>query len=109
LERALNGAICTTSPPLIYHHKQPQPKPKTQPKKVDRHKYVKLAYHGFKPLPRAARDAAYGRGRDDLDAPNYAMVDTLFSLAETHLFAQLVELAVCGSSVVLGSEGCSSE
>jgi HAD superfamily 5'-nucleotidase-like hydrolase len=64
--------------------------------KVDRHKYVKLAYHGFRPLSRAERLATYanaGGAANGLDEPDYALIDTLFSLAEAHLFMQLVELA----------------
>ncbi len=30
--------------------------------------------------------------RYDFDEPDFAMIDTLFSLAEAHLFMQLVEL-----------------
>lgn len=30
--------------------------------------------------------------RCDFDEPDYALIDTLFSLAEAHLFMQLVEL-----------------
>ena len=30
--------------------------------------------------------------RHDFDEPDFAMIDTLFSLAEAHLFMQLVEL-----------------
>jgi hypothetical protein len=63
--------------------------------KVDRHKYVKLAYHGFAELPRETRLATYARPSEvvDFDEPRYALIDTLFSLAEAHLFMQLVELA----------------
>ncbi|XP_024541638.1 5'-nucleotidase domain-containing protein 4 isoform X2 [Selaginella moellendorffii] len=62
--------------------------------KMDRHKYVKVAYHGFQELSREERTAAYGNtlSRDSYDEPDYALIDTLFSLAEAHLFAQLVEL-----------------
>jgi hypothetical protein len=64
--------------------------------KVDRHKYVKLAYHGFARLDSDARDSTYNRAavRDDFEEPRYAMIDTLFSLAEAHLFMALVELEV---------------
>lgn len=34
--------------------------------------------------------------RDDFEEPKYAMIDTLFSLAEAYLFMQLVELVVRG-------------
>ncbi|KAK9829767.1 hypothetical protein WJX72_007769 [[Myrmecia] bisecta] len=62
--------------------------------KIDRHKYVKLAYHGFRQLSRAERLATYSNAeeRHEYDEPDYALIDTLFSLAEAHLFMQLVEL-----------------
>ncbi|GIL92324.1 hypothetical protein Vretifemale_19840 [Volvox reticuliferus] len=68
--------------------------------KVDRHNYVKVAYHGFRELPVDVRKAVYnghhsagaaGAGVFD-EAGGYAMVDTLFSLAEAYLFMQLVEM-----------------
>ena len=42
----------------------------------------------------------YNSGQFDpsFDEPDYAMVDTLFSLAEAYLFMQLVELKVWGDS-----------
>ena len=60
--------------------------------KVDRHKYVKLASHGFKPLPNEERKGIYNSTDHSFDEPDFAMVDTLFSLAEGHLFVQLVDL-----------------
>lgn len=62
--------------------------------KIDRHKYVKVAYHGFRELTRAERRAVYSdtNERYEFDEPDFAMIDTLFSLAEAHLFMQLVEL-----------------
>lgn len=62
--------------------------------KVDRHKYVKLAFHGFQPLSREERMSEYNNsGRQfDFDEPNFALIDTLFSLAEAYLFMQLVEM-----------------
>ncbi|KAK3038114.1 hypothetical protein RJ639_029568, partial [Escallonia herrerae] len=61
--------------------------------KMDRHKYVKVAYHGFKELSKEDKVAAYGSTltRDAFDEPDYALIDTLFSLAEAYLFAQLVD------------------
>jgi HAD superfamily 5'-nucleotidase-like hydrolase len=63
--------------------------------KIDRHKYVKLAYHGFRALSREERMATYNETdqRHEYDEPDYALIDTLFSLAEAHLFMQLVEVA----------------
>lgn len=62
--------------------------------KVDRHKYVKLAHHGFTPLTREERMEQYNSsGRQfDFEEPGFALIDTLFSLAEAHLFMQLVEM-----------------
>ncbi|XP_024394455.1 uncharacterized protein [Physcomitrium patens] len=61
--------------------------------KMDRHKYVKVAYHGFRELSRDDRQAMYGNtlSRESYDEPDYALIDTLFSLAEAYLFMQLVD------------------
>ncbi|XP_010471626.1 PREDICTED: 5'-nucleotidase domain-containing protein 4 isoform X1 [Camelina sativa] len=61
--------------------------------KMDRHKYVKVAYHGFRELSKEAKVDIYGSSlvRDSFDEPDYALIDTLFSLAEAYLFAQLVD------------------
>ncbi|XP_020680382.1 cytosolic purine 5'-nucleotidase isoform X2 [Dendrobium catenatum] len=61
--------------------------------KMDRHKYVKVAYHGFKEMSKEEKIKAYGKTliRDAFDEPEYALIDTLFSLAEAYLFAQLVD------------------
>lgn len=63
--------------------------------KMDRHKYVKVAFHGFKELSKEDKVATYGSTliRDSFDEPNYALIDTLFSLAEAYLFAQLVDFS----------------
>lgn len=60
---------------------------------MDRHKYVKVAYHGFKEMSKEEKIATYGNTliRDAFDEPDYALIDTLFSLAEAYLFAQLVD------------------
>lgn len=60
---------------------------------MDRHKYVKVAYHGFKELSKEEKVGTYGNTliRDSFDEPDYALIDTLFSLAEAYLFAQLVD------------------
>ncbi|GJN23154.1 hypothetical protein PR202_gb10777 [Eleusine coracana subsp. coracana] len=61
--------------------------------KMDRHKYVKVAYHGFRELAKEEKTAAYGSTliRDSFDEPDYTLIDTLFSLGEAYLFAQLVD------------------
>ncbi len=60
---------------------------------MDRHKYVKVAFHGFQKLTREERQATYGStlSRESYDEPDYALIDTLFSLAEAYLFMQLVD------------------
>eukprot|EP00210_Caulerpa_lentillifera_P009304 g8869.t1 len=62
--------------------------------KIDRHKYVKLAYHGFRSLSRNERHVVYGLSelREPFDEPDYTMIDTLFAISEAHLFMSLVEL-----------------
>ncbi|KAJ7526309.1 hypothetical protein O6H91_16G001300 [Diphasiastrum complanatum] len=61
--------------------------------KMDRHKYVKVAYHGFCELSREERMSTYGitLSQESYDEPDYALIDTLFSLAEAYIFAQLVD------------------
>jgi hypothetical protein len=64
---------------------------------MDRHKYVKVAYHGFRELSKEDKVGTYGNTlvRDSFDEPDYALIDTLFSLAEAYLFAQLVDFKDC--------------
>ncbi|XP_071723965.1 uncharacterized protein [Rutidosis leptorrhynchoides] len=61
--------------------------------KMDRHKYVKVAYHGFREMSKEEKVGTYGNTliRDSFDEPDYALIDTLFSLAEAYLFSQLVD------------------
>ena len=47
--------------------------------KLDRHKYVKLAHHGFAALSREERLAVYnagGAGRLEYDEPDFALIDS---------------------------------
>nr|GLL48846.1 5'-nucleotidase domain-containing protein 4-like isoform X1 [Ipomoea trifida] len=61
--------------------------------KMDRHKYVKVAYHGFRQMSKGDKIATYGNTliQDSFDEPDYVLIDTLFSLAGAYLFAQLVD------------------
>ncbi|XVF73734.1 hypothetical protein PTKIN_Ptkin13bG0006600 [Pterospermum kingtungense] len=61
--------------------------------KMDRHKYVKVAYHGFRELSKEDKVGTYGNTliRNSFDGPDYAFIDTLFGLAGNYLFAQLVD------------------
>jgi hypothetical protein len=62
---------------------------------MDCHKYVKIAYHGFEELSKDRKVDAYGKFlvSNSFDEPEYALIDTLFSLAEAYLFAQLVDFS----------------
>ncbi|KAJ4963430.1 hypothetical protein NE237_023369 [Protea cynaroides] len=61
--------------------------------KMDRHKYIKIAHHGFREMSKSDKIATYGNTliRNPFDEPDYALIDTLFSLAQAYLFAQLVD------------------
>lgn len=62
--------------------------------KMDRHKYVKLAFHGFQRLSKKERDALYNPTAvtwASFSEPDFAVVDTLFSLPDAYLFSKLVE------------------
>lgn len=71
--------------------------------KVDRHKYVKLAFHGLTRMTKEDRQQAYlaGTQRYSFDTDDYTTIDTLFSLAEAYLFMQIVDLKDAGSSAML--------
>ncbi len=60
--------------------------------KMDRHHYVVQTYHGTRKLPPEMRKRLYARRRIRVSAVNYSPVDTLFSLPEISLYAQLVDL-----------------
>ncbi|CEF99723.1 HAD-superfamily hydrolase, subfamily IG,5'-nucleotidase [Ostreococcus tauri] len=61
--------------------------------KMDRHNYVKVAYHGFSALATDERLATYCEtsNRPSFDGPAFSALDTLFSMGEAYLFSQLVE------------------
>ncbi|MBD3336045.1 MAG: HAD-IG family 5'-nucleotidase [Candidatus Eisenbacteria bacterium] len=60
--------------------------------KMDRHRYVTIAYHGTRPLSDEVRKRVYANRRIRLSSNNYAIIDTLFSLPEINLYAQMVDL-----------------
>jgi hypothetical protein len=74
--------------------------------KVDRHKYVKIAYHGLTQLTKDERQAAYslGTSRQRFDTDDYTTIDTLFSLAEAYLFMQIVDFKDLGTSDMLNGK-----
>jgi HAD superfamily 5'-nucleotidase-like hydrolase len=61
--------------------------------KIDRHRYVKVAYHGFQRLSSEERRRIYDVEEVlSYEEPNYALIDTLFTIGEAFLFTQLVDL-----------------
>lgn len=56
--------------------------------KVDMHKYVKDAYHGYKRLSRDERHTLYNA--QSFKAQDFLSVDTYFALSEVQLFIELV-------------------
>ena len=61
--------------------------------KMDRHSYVKVAYHGFEALNTDDRLKTYCEvsKRPSYDGADFSALDTLFSMGEAYLFSQLVE------------------
>jgi HAD superfamily 5'-nucleotidase-like hydrolase len=59
--------------------------------KMDRYRYVKTAYHGFRKLTREERRRAYHTRRLRPGTGRYHWVDTLYSLSEVAVYAAVVE------------------
>jgi 5'-nucleotidase len=64
--------------------------------KANRFGFVKRAAHGTRMMGFDEQRAAYTRVLVDLGEPRWAFMNTLFSLSETCLFAQIVELLDAG-------------
>jgi HAD superfamily 5'-nucleotidase-like hydrolase len=63
--------------------------------KIDRHKYVRVAYHGFQPISKNMRKQVYSRTFNKVPSfteKYFVNMDTLFQHVDAHLFASLVEL-----------------
>lgn len=60
--------------------------------KADRFGYVKYAFHGTKPMGFAQQRSSYARILIDLNEPRFKFLNTLFSMSEACIFAQLVDL-----------------
>ena len=58
--------------------------------KVDRHKYVRKAYHGLDELTAGERKSVYSKEVTTFTDSNYVNIDTLFLLIDALLFAHLV-------------------
>jgi HAD superfamily 5'-nucleotidase-like hydrolase len=59
--------------------------------KMDRHRYVKTAYHGLRKLSREERRRTYHTRRLRPGTERYHWVDTLYSLSEVAVYAAVVE------------------
>ncbi len=60
--------------------------------KLNRHHYVVQAYHGTRKIPPEMRKKLYARERRIRPGGTYVPVDTLFSLPEISLYAQMVDM-----------------
>ena len=60
--------------------------------KANRFGYVKQAYHGTHPMDFGAQRAEYSRTLIDLAEDRYEFLNTLFSLSEACMYAQLVDM-----------------
>jgi len=71
--------------------------------KLDRHKYAKIVYHGFKKLSSEERQVYLAIERTNAfdDPYTYTQIDTLFALAEAYMFIQLVEMKDEATSGIL--------
>lgn len=57
--------------------------------KVDGHKYVKDAYHGYRRLTKYERRAHYNA--QSFSAAEFVSIDTLFGLSEVQLYAEIID------------------
>jgi len=62
--------------------------------KIDRHKYVRTAYHGLGDISRDDRKDIYNSAREvvSFTEQNFVNIDTIFLLVDALLFAHLVDL-----------------
>ena len=59
--------------------------------KMDRHNHVGRCYHGRRPLQAEKWRALYQNEKIRLSLPRFAWIDTLFSLPEACLYAEIIE------------------
>jgi 5'-nucleotidase len=63
--------------------------------KIDRHKYVRVAYHGFEEISSSTRKILYSKNFNKVmsfSEKSFVNMDTLFQFVDAHLFALLVML-----------------
>eukprot|EP00586_Coscinodiscus_wailesii_P012197 CAMPEP_0172500614 /NCGR_PEP_ID=MMETSP1066-20121228/140821_1 /TAXON_ID=671091 /ORGANISM="Coscinodiscus wailesii, Strain CCMP2513" /LENGTH=647 /DNA_ID=CAMNT_0013274943 /DNA_START=133 /DNA_END=2076 /DNA_ORIENTATION=- len=72
--------------------------------KIDRHKYVRVAYHGFEAIDSSTRKFLYSRSFNKIPSfseKSFVNMDTLFQHVDAHLFAHLINLKDKGDSEFL--------
>lgn len=63
--------------------------------KIDRHKYVRVAYHGMEKISSTTRKVLYSKNFNKVESfseKSYINLDTLFQIVDAHLFALLIDL-----------------
>lgn len=63
--------------------------------KIDRHKYVRVAYHGLEEISSSTRKYLYSRNFNKVESfseKSYVNMDTLFQFVDAHLFALLIDM-----------------
>jgi len=63
--------------------------------KIDRHKYVRVAYHGFDRVSSTTRKHLYSKTFNKLisfSEKHFVNMDTLFQFVDAHLFASLIQM-----------------
>lgn len=63
--------------------------------KIDRHKYVRVAYHGFDEISSTTRKHLYSGAFNKVQSfseKSYVNMDTLFQFVDAHLFASLIDM-----------------
>ena len=65
--------------------------------KANRFGYVKRAFHGTTPMEFEDQRQSYGRTLVDLEEDRWVFLNTLFSLSEACIYAQLVDLLDAGA------------
>ena len=72
--------------------------------KIDRHKYVRVAYHGLRRISSLNRKLLYSRTFNkapSFSEKHFVNMDTLFQHVDAHLFASLIEMKDTGEHEVL--------
>jgi len=75
--------------------------------KIDRHKYVRVAFHGSRSMSSELRKALYARAFNKVPSfseKSYVNMDTLFQLVDAHMFASLVDLKDTGDHEFMDSK-----